>query len=156
MKLTQGLILLSMVMTSTAVSAGEIKPLAMTQKAIGGGDIAGTPTKGIQGGKGLYNIGLLVKSWGKVTYRDPNGKYFYIDDGSAMWDGTTISGKNILGVRVSIENLATGNSITMPDTNTTYVSVVGVVSTFVDGQGKVRPMLRPRNEPDVVPVVFAR
>ena len=148
MKLIAGLTLISiLVACSLAVIADDVKPLAMTNKAIACGDIAGTPTKGFENGKGLYTIGLLVKTWGKVTYRDPAGKFFYIDDGSRLMDGTN---NNILGIRVSIDNLAGGNSIAMPATNVVYVSVVGVISTFMDSNSKIRPNIRPRNQPDVV------
>ena len=148
MKLIAGLTLISiLVACSLAVIADDVKPLAMTNKAIACGDIAGTPTKGFENGKGLYTIGLLVKTWGKVTYRDPAGKFFYIDDGSRLMDGTN---SNILGIRVSIDNLAGGNSIAMPATNVVYVSVVGVISTFMDSNSKIRPNIRPRNQPDVV------
>ena len=148
MKLIAGLALISILAAcSLAVIADDVKPLAMTNKAIACGDIAGTPTKGFENGKGLYTIGLLVKTWGKVTYRDPAGKFFYIDDGSRLMDGTN---NNILGIRVSIDNLAGGNSIAMPATNVVYVSVVGVISTFMDSNSKIRPNIRPRNQPDVV------
>jgi len=148
MKLIAGLALISILAAcSLAVIADDVKPLAMTNKAIACGDVAGTPTKGFENGKGLYTIGLLVKTWGKVTYRDPAGKFFYIDDGSRLMDGTN---NNILGIRVSIDNLAGGNSIAMPATNVVYVSVVGVISTFMDSNSKIRPNIRPRNQPDVV------
>ena len=148
MKLIAGLTSISILAAcSLAVIADDVKPLAMTNKAIACGDVAGTPTKGFENGKGLYTIGLLVKTWGKVTYRDPAGKFFYIDDGSRLMDGTN---NNILGIRVSIDNLAGGNSIAMPATNVVYVSVVGVISTFMDSNSKIRPNIRPRNQPDVV------
>lgn len=152
MKLIAGLTSISILAAcSLAVMADDVKPLAMTNKAIACGDIAGTPTKGFENGRGLYTIGLLVKTWGKVTYRDPAGKFFYIDDGSRLMDGTKDAGNNnILGIRVSIDNLAGGNSIAMPATNVVYASVVGVISTFMDSNNKIRPNLRPRNQPDVV------
>ena len=152
MKLIAGLIGISILAAcGLAAVADDVKPLAMTNKAIVGSDIAGTPTKGFENGKGIFTIGLLVKTWGKVTYRDPGGTFFYIDDGSKVKDGTKdASNHDILGVRVSIDNLASGNSIAMPAANVVYVSVVGVISTFVDTNSKVRPNLRPRNQPDVV------
>ena len=151
MKLIAGLIWISILTACClAVTAEDVKPLAMTNKAIVCGDIAGTPTKGFEKGRGLYTIGLLVKTWGKVTYRDPGGKYFYIDDGSRLKDGTKDGSSDVLGIRVSIDNLAAGNSIDMPAANVVYVSVVGVISTFKDSNLKIRPNLRPRNQPDVV------
>lgn len=152
MKLTTVLILISVLATCCLTArADDVKPLYMMQKTMLCGDIAGTPTKGFESGKGLYTIALLIKTWGDITYRDPNGKFFYIDDGSSLWDGTKDSAnKNVLGVRVNIDNLATGNSIAMPGSNVAMVSVVGILTTFEDSNSKIRPDIRPRNQPDVV------
>ena len=98
--------------------ADDVKPVAMSNKTIVCGGVSGTPTKGFENGKGVYTIGLLIKTWGKVTYRDPSGTFFYIDDGSKLWDGTKDSSNhNVLGVRIAIDNLASGNSISMPAGN---------------------------------------
>ena len=116
MKLTTALILIGILTACClAAPADDVKPVAMSQKTILCANVPGTPTKGFENGTGIYTIGLLIKTWGKVTYRDPNGKFFYIDDGSKLWDGTKDSSNhNVLGVRVSIDNLASGNSIDLP------------------------------------------
>ena len=44
-------------------------PLAVVNKAIGGGAL-NQYTPGVEGGQGLNNIGLLIRTWGKVTFVD--------------------------------------------------------------------------------------
>lgn len=117
-------------------------PLALSQRAIGGGQL-NQYTPGVEGGIGLNNIGLLVKTWGKVTFVDDTNKIFYINDGSNLNDD---SGN--VGLRVSYDNLATGNTINAPALNS-YVSVVGISSTFADSSNKIRPNLKPRSQTDI-------
>jgi hypothetical protein len=65
--------------------AATIKPLLMTNKALGGSDMAApNGQKGVVGGTGLNNIGLLVRAAGKVVERDPapTPAWFKINDGS--------------------------------------------------------------------------
>ncbi len=152
MKYSIVLISIGIMALASVVFAGAITPMAMSQKAIGGGAIDGTPTNGVDGGKGLNNIGLLIKTWGKVTYIDPNGAFFYIDDGSAMKDGFKDGSKDIIGIRVGIDNLATGNSISLTNivAGQTTVTVVGVISTFADANQKIHPKLRPRYQADII------
>ena len=92
---------IGMIGSEKIVSPNEIKvyssdnslfPLGMNNKSIGGGDwmydpILGYGQKSITGASGLNNIGLLVKTWGKVTSVDPvtppaKPAWFTIDDGS--------------------------------------------------------------------------
>ena len=66
------------------------RPLGVTTKRLGGAAFnASTP--GVTGGTGLYNIGLLVRCAGRVTYSDstdPNNRYFVLDDGGGLsWNG---------------------------------------------------------------------
>ncbi|MCL5103700.1 MAG: hypothetical protein M1133_06245 [Armatimonadetes bacterium] len=133
-----------------SVSAEIIQPLAVKNASVGGGDIIGTPTKGVEGGQGLNNIGLLIRTWGTVTYRDTVSKFFYINDGSNLNDGNTlgVGGTAVLGLRVSYENLAAGVTINPPDVNT-FVAVTGISSTYADSNIKIRPNLRPRSQNDV-------
>ncbi|MGB9618901.1 MAG: right-handed parallel beta-helix repeat-containing protein, partial [Armatimonadota bacterium] len=90
--------------TSAAQSGtGSVGPLALTNRALGGGDwlydpATGSGQRGMPGGFGLNNIGLLVKTWGVVT-RIGDG-YLYIDDGSAIDDGTYTGADRNIGVRV--------------------------------------------------------
>lgn len=70
-----------------------VAPLGMSNRALGGGDCAydafsGAGQQGIAGCSGLNNIGLLVRTWGKVTLVGRHPGWFYIDDGSGIRDGT--------------------------------------------------------------------
>lgn len=65
-----------------------LKPIGVPNRWIGGGNF-GANTKGVTGGVGLRNMGLLVKTWGKTTYIGGEGEgFFYIDDGSRLNDGS--------------------------------------------------------------------
>ncbi len=65
--------------------ASTVTPLGITNKALGGADWRYEPTtqtgqRGVYGGTGQNNIGLLVRIWGKFT---PINKYsFLVNDGS--------------------------------------------------------------------------
>ena len=105
-------------------STGSAPALSLTNKSVGGGDWlynsdSGAGQKGIENAAGTNNNGLLVRTSGKVTYKGSD--CFYVDDGSALNDG---SGN--LGVKVQ----ATGLSI--PDKDS-YVTVVGISSCHVSG-----------------------
>ncbi|MBI2842891.1 MAG: PQQ-dependent sugar dehydrogenase [Armatimonadetes bacterium] len=69
----------------TTSGAGSISPLDMNNLWLGGTDwlydtSTGAGQRGVASGVGLNNIGLLVRSWGKVTPIDP--QTFMINDGS--------------------------------------------------------------------------
>ncbi|MDH7482542.1 MAG: DUF1565 domain-containing protein, partial [Armatimonadota bacterium] len=66
---------------------GNIKPLGMVNRALGGGDWMWNPSngagqRGVTGGVGLNNIGLLVRTSGCVT--DAGTDWFVINDGSGV------------------------------------------------------------------------
>ena len=126
---------------AAAVSA-DIQPVALTNRAVGGGDF-NAYTHGVTGGQGLNNIGLLIRSWGKVTSVNQSQQYFCIDDGSDPLH---------VGLRVSYANLATGNSITPPDISlhSKYVIVTGISSAADAGGGVIISVLRPRRQTDIV------
>ncbi len=75
-----------------------IRPLAMSNKWVGGGDLDST-NLGIYNATGLFNVGLLITTWGRVTYADAN--FFYIDDGSRLDDGS-----GHIGLRVDARSLS--------------------------------------------------
>ena len=65
-------------------------PVALAQRHLGGASFNAL-TPGVTNGQGLYNTGLLVRCWGRVTYSDtssPTDRYFYVDDGSGLSDGS--------------------------------------------------------------------
>lgn len=76
---------------SPGQSAGAIRPLGMNNQTLGGGPFAYSPgppicgQQGIDGARGVSNIGLLVRIWGRVGEVDPNTPktWFKIDNGSA-------------------------------------------------------------------------
>lgn len=97
--------------------SGHIEPLVLRNSAIGGGDWQygpmmgmgqrgvseyyttwtdpNTPVTALTAAQGLNNIGLLVWTTGHVTYSESG--FFYIDDGSALDDGSGHKGIKVLG-----------------------------------------------------------
>ncbi len=97
-------------------SGTPLRPLAMTNKALGGGPSAYQP--GISGASGTNNIALLVTVYGTVSSTEANS--FIIEDGSAV--GVTV-------------NLPVGAAV--PDTGA-FVSVTGISSCEKVGADTVR------------------
>lgn len=98
-------------------TAAPLDPLGMTNKALGGKTLGAPPLgqQGVTGGIGVNNVGLLVKTWGKVVAVDAGMQRARIDDGSStpVWvDCSLLS--------------------TMPAVDD-YLSVVGVSSLLSDG-----------------------
>jgi len=91
-------------------------------------------TPGIMDGVGTNNIGLLVTTFGRVTFAGSG--FFYVDDGSALDDGS-----GHLGLKV----LATG--LTFPSTG--FVKVTGISSCEKNAQEKIVPLLRVRKQEDI-------
>jgi hypothetical protein len=123
---------------ATATSATPnvyIKPLAMPNKSVGGNGLDSL-NPGIDNGTGLFNVGLLITTSGKVTYTDSN--FFYIDDGSNLDDGS-----GYIGLRVDARSL---NNI--PSVGS-YVSVTGISTVQMIGERVIR-VVRPRNQQDVL------
>ncbi|MEN6370979.1 MAG: hypothetical protein ABFD64_03115 [Armatimonadota bacterium] len=150
---------LTMILTALAVLAVAAvalaetpSPLAMTNKTLGGGQL-NAYTPGVEGGMGLNNIGLLVKTCGVVTYCDDTNKFFYINDGSGLKDGTQkLDGTDVIGVRVSYKDLAPNVSFTHP-TQGAWVTITGISSTSeisVDNATRIVPTLMPRKQADVL------
>ncbi|MHB9035085.1 MAG: TIGR03790 family protein [Armatimonadota bacterium] len=131
--------------------------LGMTNKLLGGAAPTGTP--GITGGVGLYNLGLLVTTWGKVTY--VGSDFVYIDDGSGLQDGNTILGPVVVPLDGGAFRDGNGNLIHQPVTGVKvyldsllkpgiddYVSVTGISSSATVGTNTVR-LLRVRDNSDI-------
>ncbi len=69
----------------SVVGSGLVLPFYMNNSSVGGGDfeydpVTGAGQKGVTGGVGLTNMGLLVRTAGEFTYVDANT--FIVDDGS--------------------------------------------------------------------------
>ena len=91
-------------------------------------------TPGVWKGLGPYNVGLLVTCAGRVTARGAD--YFYLDDGSAIEDG---SGN--VGIRVDTAGLANPTQ--------SFILVTGISTIYTIAGQPVRA-LRPRTQTDIV------
>jgi len=120
--------------TGTPVAAP--KRLGINNRGTGGGAF-NVYTPGPTGGAGLNNVGLLVRVWGKVISTSPG--YFYLEDGSAVTDGTGTAGIRVVG--------AYGY---MPDVND-YVAATGIsgLATLATNRARV---LRLASSCDIISV----
>jgi hypothetical protein len=117
-----------------------VAPVAVTNRALGGGDWFYDPTtgrgqKGMTDAWGLNNIGLLVRTWGKVVEIEPVTEpalptWFKIDDGSG------------LNVRCAVPSGVTINQ------GWTYVGVSGISSCEKVGNNLYR-LIRVRTQGDI-------
>lgn len=126
----------------TPSGTGSLQALTMSGRTLGGGGWNYAPPgtagqRGIAGGAGLNNIGLLVRVAGRVTCVDPGGKFFTIWDGAAVRDAGGCD-----GVRVWAE------TVPMPATGQ-FVLVTGISSCQLAGEN-LYPLLRARAGSDVV------
>jgi len=84
---------------STKSGTPALKPLALNTRALGGGQF------GLQDpvfdGRGLNNVGLLVKISGAVTGKATDGSYVYVSDGSGAADGTGPAGVRVDLIAIS-------------------------------------------------------
>jgi hypothetical protein len=138
----------------TSRGTGNVKSYSIANTSLGGANQVptGTGQRGVTGGIGANNIGLLVQSWGRITENlaisgaDYDGKkYLFIDDGSGVmsWyrasDGTY---HQAVGVKVEI------NDATL--TVGSYVAAEGISSIeIVNGDYQRRILARP-GQNDVV------
>ncbi|MCE5313755.1 MAG: S8 family serine peptidase [Armatimonadota bacterium] len=123
--------------SSVSVGSGYVSPFYLTNRALGGADwfsVAGYGQAGVYGASGLNNVGLLVRISGIVTQIDPDGTYFYIDDGSDLNDGTQTEDEADVGVRVAHD----GRSYAKGET----VVITGVSSCFRGSDGNIHRLLR--------------
>ncbi len=95
-------------------------------------------TPGIMDGVGTNNIGLLVTTFGSVTFAGDG--FFYVDDGSALDDGSGHRGLKVLAA-----------GYTFPSTG--FVKVTGISSCEKDSDGHVIRLLRVRKQEDIGEIV---
>ncbi|MEN6584266.1 MAG: choice-of-anchor Q domain-containing protein, partial [Armatimonadota bacterium] len=112
---------------------------AMINRTVGGGNwkydaTTGKGQRGITGAYGWNNIGLLVKSWGKVTAVDTSS--FTISDGSTSFDGTSSISVKVI---TAPENIPALNS---------YVAVMGISSCEESGSDLIS-VIRVRSSSDI-------
>ena len=55
----------------------------------------GSAGRSFSGVSGQSIAGLLMKTWGKVTFKDTNGNFVYVDDGSGLNDGSGHAGLKV-------------------------------------------------------------
>lgn len=115
---------------------GSVEPLVLLNRSLGGGDwnyvaSTGAGQKGVKNAFGLNNIGLLVTTFGRVTYSAE--EYFYVDDGSKLSDGSGHIGIYVLGSVPPPQP-------TPPDWDPvgSYVRVTGISSCFKSGEDLYR------------------
>lgn len=119
----------------SVVSSATVKPVFMTNLTLGGSD--GSAVYGATSGIGLNNVGLLVKTFGRITEVGPG--YIYINDGSDINPGQRCQVKVLL-----------------PETGSydvgSYVFVTGISTLDLEGVIYKR-MIRPRNQSDIVVII---
>lgn len=117
-------------------------PLGMRNIWLGGigvGDYPYNQTAGF----GLQNLGLLVRTWGRVT-RIGDG-YLYVDDGSAIRDGTFTGAEENVGVRVICD--PAGYAVN------DLISVTGISSCFETPSSQLARRILTRGSSDVFKVI---
>lgn len=133
-----------------------IKPLFLTNRAIGGGKFGSQDplwewrwVKEEAKEKwlpldGLNNVGILVKTTGVITFIPSYGGFAYIDDGSNLNDGNTLGpdGSAVRGIRVILPY-----NVELPPVGTN-ISVVGASVTSPSANGAVRS-IQPRSQQDI-------
>ena len=120
--------------TVAVTGSTTVRPVALINKSVGGSSF-NADTPGVTGGIGLNNISLLIQTWGRVTYVGID--YFYLDDGSALLDGSGHTGIKVYTC-----------SFTKPALNQ-YALVIGLSSVEMNGS-TARRLILPRMQSDLV------
>ncbi len=120
----------------SAVSSNPLYPIGMTCASVGGSDYLGVYNigqRGVVGGFGPNNIGLLVRVWGRVrAFQDAFGRTtYYVNDGSLPEPG----------LKLDLSNL-------IPPYNNSFALITGISTCEVSGSGLTR-LLRPRSQMDL-------
>jgi hypothetical protein len=108
-------------------------PIGIGNRSLGGGG-QGAWNPGVTGSHGLNNMGLLAKTWGRVT--SVGTDYFYVDDGSKL------AGLSGSGVKVRCPGL------TKPSVGK-YAVVSGISSLEASGP-TTYPLIRVRKQSDLL------
>ena len=150
------------VIRSTALEAAggpaDVAAVGMPNRDLGGGDFCydpgqGTGQSGVVDGIGLNNIGLLVRTWGRVKSADPGSKTFVIDDGSGR--DIKCVGPRRLPYPDDPPNPTNPDWGAEPDPDFSlpaqdaYVSVTGISSCEVSGQSELVSVVRLRDQHDL-------
>lgn len=123
--------------TNIGTTSPEIALLSMNNDSLGGaGPDVNTPSVP-ENGSGAYNVGLLVRTTGRVIQHTSGGR-FYITDGGSVQDNASGAAS------VFVYSLPSGYR---PPVGS-YVSVTGISSASTLG-GKPLRVLRPRTDSDI-------
>lgn len=129
--------------SSRKLSNGTVPaPIQMNNAALGGASLP-PYVNGVFGGIGPNNVGLLVRTAGRVRSVNTTDKYFVVDDGSVADDGTGVS-----GLQVGYGHVTASNPISPPAVGQ-YVRATGISSCFTSGPNLIR-VLKPRNQGDIL------
>jgi hypothetical protein len=120
----------------TAIGGGTPDPSNIINRDLGGSAL-NAYTPGITGGTGLYNLGMLITTTGNVSYSGTG--FCYIDDGSALLDGSGYTGVKVDSTR-----------FTTPPGFNTYVKITGISAVELQGGIPIR-LIRPRGDSDLWP-----
>lgn len=116
---------------TVAAGSMSVVPLGMSNRSVGGAS-DGNTLPGVTGAKGLNNVGLLIRTWGKVTEVDSDaGPSFIINDGTGV------------GVKVLV------NSVGDLPIVGQFVAVSGISSLDIDSGGKRSRVIRTRRSSDI-------
>jgi hypothetical protein len=108
--------------------------LAMGNKSVGGSAL-NDKTPGVTGGTGVNNIGLLVRTWGRIVYVSED--YFLIDDGSKVESGATLPG------------LIVQYPLPMRVPSSAMVAVTGISTVKKSDTGVFLRVIKPRSDLDI-------
>ena len=119
---------------------GSVTPVMMSNKALGGADWNcddqyNKGQRGVLEAAGLNNIGLLVRTCGKVTHSGDG--FFYIDDGSGIEDGSGIRGVKVDAAGLSVPSEGA------------FVTLTGISSCYKAEDETLRRLLRVRISDDI-------
>ena len=119
---------------------GSVTPLGLTNSQLGGADWnysadSGAGQRGVYGAIGLNNIGLLVRTSGRIVERDTADPLTWV----TIDDGSGVNVKCAVPAGVSI------------DADWTYLGVTGI-SSCEKADGELSRLLRIRVQDDVTPV----
>ena len=133
----------------SSMAAAAVEPISMSNRSLGGKDL-NHYTLGVAAGYGPNNIGLLVRTWGKVTYVNTIEQSFYVNDGSNLSDGTRRLDNNnlVLGIRVSYADLSSSATPVTPPSENDLAVVTGISSTVLISD-TIRPNLRVSKGTDI-------
>jgi hypothetical protein len=133
---------------SVLLNKASVKPFGMNQRALKCGAL-NCYSPGISGGTGPNIIGQPIKIWGKITSKDTDwisySSMVYLDDGSALMDGSTNSSTNEenVGVRVNYGDY----TLNVGD----YCVITGTLSTWSPDGVNFEPMVVVEGKQSIIP-----